>query len=125
MDVRSVCTLAATDPAAVDLSFYDVPWYGDLTGPFARACFQAPGLGVTPARRDNLTGQSLPETDPYDSGALVGEGYCGDLGAFTIDFDDAGKDSDESDGTDWGNDDYLPKCGAVRAGYAWYVFARE
>jgi hypothetical protein len=124
-DLRFVCTLAPGDAPAVDLSFYGVDWYREISAPFGASCFQTPGRGVTPDRRDNLTGLELPASDAYDSGALVGESACAAFADFTVDFDDAGKDSDESDGTDWGNDDYIVKCGTAGAGYAWYVFVRE
>jgi len=60
------------------------------------------------------------------SGYLEGEDSCGDTGDFSVDFDDRGMDSDESDGTDWGEDDSSKKCG-VRAlsDGEWFIWARE
>jgi hypothetical protein len=120
-DVRFVCLLAAGADPEVDLSFYEVDWYALTTQPFGQSCFQPT---ETPARRNNRTGDELPASDPYDSGALVGEDLCGAFDDFTVDFDDAGMNSDESDGTDWGNDDYVAKCGTAGSGYAWFVFVR-
>ncbi len=136
-DVRFTCRSdpgAAEDPFTVDLSFYDVIWYGEWTsGADADSCFEEGDDGLNaddgmPARRDNIADVSLPEGDPYtaNSGFLEGEDECGDTGDFTIDFDDRGMDSNQSDGTDWGEDDALKKCGVNDlADGQWFVFARE
>jgi hypothetical protein len=57
---------------------------------------------------------------------LEGEDWCGDTGDFTVDFDDRGMDGDQSDGTDWGEDDASHKCGrtGLRSGQ-WFIFFRE
>jgi hypothetical protein len=133
-DVRFTCK---NNPAAanmvVDLSFYDVPWYDIITtGPNdADSCFNDnTGLGQTPAippmRRDNVSGVVLPQGDQWNAGYLEGEDSCGDGGDFTVDFDDRGMDSNQADGTDWGEDDSSPKCGnGVAANGAWFIFVRE
>lgn len=133
-DVRFTCKLnvgaAAMD---VDLSFYDVPWYDIITtGTEADSCFnELDGQGQTPAipphRRDNLTGDERQAGNQWNFGYLEGEDSCNDNGDFTIDFDDRGMDSNEADGTDWGEDDSSMKCGAQVAGNngAWFIFVRE
>jgi hypothetical protein len=141
-DVRFACrdAVRAADAAmTVDLSFYDMPWYTEwTTGTDAQSCFsEADGAGEDlpqPARRNNLTAEALAlgtpwaATDPFYPGAnyLEGEDACADTSDFTVDFRDRGMDSNQSDGTDWGEDDTQLKCG--RSGLAdgqWFVFARE
>ncbi|MEZ4237208.1 MAG: MopE-related protein [Myxococcota bacterium] len=127
-DLRFTCkTLVDDVDYAVDLSFYDVPWYLEITtGTDAQSCFSEGGNpDPAPARRDNLGGVLLAAGNAYGSGALEGEDTCGDTDDFTVDFDDAGMDSDEADGTDWGEDDGKEKCGAAGSGEAWFVFVRE
>ena len=49
-----------------------------------------------------------------------------DTSDFTVDFDDRGKDSNESDGTDWGEDDGILKCGSSNlSSGAWHIWVRE
>jgi hypothetical protein len=127
-DLRFTCKALVDDPGfTVDLSFYDVPWYLEITaGTDAQSCFTEEGApDPTPERRDNLTATLLGAANPYDSGALEGEDTCGDTDDFTVDFDDAGMDSNEADGTDWGEDDGKEKCGAAEVGEAWFIFLRE
>jgi hypothetical protein len=120
-DLRFTCT-SAPDVVEVDLSFYGVSWYQDN---LETGCFlDAGNPGPTPHRRNNLTGEEKDASDPYDSGALVGEEYCGGYDDFTVDFDDAGMNSNEIDGTDWGRDDFVGKCGDYNYGYGWYVWVR-
>jgi hypothetical protein len=136
-DVRFVCRAdpgAADAPFTVDLSFYDTVWYGEWTaGTDAESCFSEGNEGANaddpiPGRRDNVTGDVLPEGDPFSAnmGFLEGEDECADEGDFTVDFDNRGMDSDESDGTDWGEDDGGKKCGVngLMDGQ-WFLFARE
>ena len=141
-DVRFACrdaVQAADAPMTVDLSFYDVPWYWEMTtGTDTDSCFSEDnGIGAdapVPARRNNLSGASLAVGAPYTAlgGAYIGAHYlegedtCSDTGDFTVDFADRGMDSDQSDGTDWGEDDTAMKCGrsGLNAGQ-WFVFARE
>ena len=126
-DMRFACKLSTADlDFEVDLSFYVVDWYPELTaGTDAQSCFSEGGNpDFPPARRDNLTGLSLPAGDPYDGGALEGEDACNDIDDFTIDFDDRGMDGDQADGTDWGEDDGKKKCGVSEAGDAWFLFVR-
>ena len=132
-DVRFACRAsvgAAGDPFDVDLSFYDVIWYDEITtGTDAESCFsEGNGVGADPppARRDNLTGMSLPAGDTWNAGYLEGEDTCNSADDFTVDFDNRGMDDDESDGTDWGQDDSSRKCGMAGLSTGqWFVFARE
>ncbi|MEQ1501891.1 MAG: MopE-related protein [Myxococcota bacterium] len=126
-DLRFSCT-TAVDPV-VDLSFYDVGWYREITtGSDADSCFnEGAGVGADPppARRDNLTGDVLPAGDPWAAGFLQGEDQCGSTDDFTVDFDDRGLNGDQSDGTDWGEDDGVPKCGTNNTLAIWYLWVRE
>ena len=140
-DVRFACrdgVAAAAAPFTVDLAFYDVTWYREFTtGADVDSCFsENTGTGVDipqPARRD-LVGNRFAAvgTEWVASGFYEGDRYlegedaCGDTADFTVDFNDRGMDSDQSDGTDWGEDDTALKCGT--SGLAtgqWFVFARE
>jgi hypothetical protein len=127
-DLRFTCKRDPTDPDfEVDLSFYDVGWYAEITrGTEADSCFLDGGVNVSPRRRNNLSGNVLAQGNPYNSGVLEGEDSCGSPTDFTVDFDDRGMDSNQSDGTDWGEDDGSDKCGVsgVNSG-AWYMFVRE
>jgi hypothetical protein len=133
-DVRFACRAAVGaegDPFDVDLSFYDVIWYDEITtGTDADSCFSerdGAGADEPPARRDNVGGVSLDAGNPWDAaGYLEGEDTCGDAGDFTVDFDDRGMDSNQADGTDWGEDDDQRKCGVndLPDGQ-WFIFARE
>lgn len=125
-DFRVACSQAAGGAFAVDLSFYDTIWYAEVTqGTDADSCFSEIGQpDLPPARRNNLSGESLPAGDPWNAGALVGEDLCDDLEDFTVDFDDRGMDSFEADGTDWGSDDGLDKCGSG-FGIGFFLFVRE
>jgi hypothetical protein len=113
----------------VDLSFYDIHWYEEITtGEDFMSCFnEADGLGYdspAPARRNNLTFEFLPEGDDWNAvGYLEGENACG-TGQFTVDFDDRGVAGNPSDGTDWGMDE-RPKCATDGSGGAWFIFVRE
>ena len=133
-DVRFTCRAAvgaAADPFDVDLSFYDTPWYTEFTtGTDAESCFsELNGLqddSPVPARRDNLGNRFRRRSDAYSAGYLEGEDSCSDAGDFTVDFDNRGMDGDQSDGTDWGEDDSQRKCGASGlASGQWFVWARE
>jgi hypothetical protein len=127
-DMRFTCKTLVTDLAyTVDLSFYDVPWYSEfVSGSDASVCFTEDANPLpTPARRNNLTNDSLTSDDPYEGGALVGEDACTDSMDFTVDFTDNGMDGDADDGTDWGEDDGKEKCGVANAGEAWFIFVRE
>jgi hypothetical protein len=128
-DVRFACKIAPTDTTmTVDLSFYDVDWYAEIAaaGTDGQSCFSdAAAPDATPSRRNNLTGVTLPSTDAYASGSLIGEDTCNDTRDFTVDFDDAGMNSNEDDGTDWGEDDMVTKCGVSNQGGAFFMFVRE
>jgi len=96
------------------------------TGSDQQCCFDHnSNQAFSPSRRNNLTGELLPEGDQWDRGALVGEDHCGDTSDFTVDFDDRGMDSDQSDGTDWGEDDSTGKCGRSGVRGEWFVWVRE
>ena len=132
-DFRISCK-ATLDQAdfTVDLAFYDVSWYQEITASAneAEVCFEeGNGSGHThppPARCNLLTAACLPVGDTWNSdGSLEGEDSCSDSGDFTIDFDDRGMDSDQSDGTDWGRDDNTGKCGTNGVGASWFVWFRH
>ena len=136
-DVRFTCRAAAAGadaPMDVDLSFYDVPWYWEMTtGTDAQSCLSegnGAGADPPPARRNNLNDDTRPAGDPWnDKGYLEMEDSCGDVNDFTIDFDDKGIDgASERDGTDWGEDDIQLKCATARARELdgqWFIFVRE
>ena len=129
-DLRFACRAFADDTDfEVDLVFYDVHWYRELTaGPDELVCFnQDDGAGADspPARADLVSGSVREAGNPWDrQGYLEGEDTCDDLEDFTVDFDDRGMDGDQNDGTDWGEDDGLPKCGRTNRGVHWFVFVR-
>ena len=134
-DVRFACRHSATrgDGFDVDLSVYSVDWYGSFTAASeAESCFNDPAhpAPVHPARRDNLTDTLLGRRTSWQAGpggALVGEDACDAPNDFTVDLHDRGMDNDERDGTDWGADDGVPKCGEgpAAADGAWFIFVRE
>lgn len=130
-DLRFTCRLQPDDEEMfVDLSFYDVGWYREITtGTDADSCFsEDDGRGADhppPARRNNRIDVFLPAGTPWNAGYLEGEDACDDEGDFTVDFLDRGMDSNQSDGTDWGKDDHAPKCGLSGRGAAWFLFFRE
>jgi YVTN family beta-propeller protein len=132
-DIRFSCrNQTHSGPFHVDLAFYDVPWYTEITSSTNEAdvCFEEDdGAGQTlppPARLDLLTGEGRPRGDQWDFGYLEGEDHCDSLGDFTVDFDDRGMDSDQGDGTDWGKDDNSLKCGQNDiSGGDWFVWMRE
>lgn len=131
-DIRFACKrLDDTSVMAVDLSFYNTPWYSEFasSNSDSQSCFnENNGVGddPPPARRNNLTDEYLPEGDPWNaSGYLEGEDNCGSYDDFTIDFDDRGLNGNESDGTDWGYDDYTQKCGYANTAGQWFIFIRE
>ncbi len=128
-DIRFACkTDVDSTTMTVDLSFYNTDWYREITtGTDNDSCFNdnnGIGQSGTPERRNNVTGDTRSLNDQWDYGYLEGEDSCGDTSDFTIDFDDRGMDSDESDGTDWGEDDNNPKCGIRGDGEAWFIFVR-
>lgn len=129
-DVRFTCRRdAAATAMDVDLSFYEVPWYLEFTtGTDADSCFSegTTGADPPPERRDNVSGTLLPFGDEWTAGFLEGEDSCSDVGDFTVDFDDRGMDSNQSDGTDWGEDDSSRKCGTTGlSGGVWHIWVRE
>ena len=132
-DLRFACRAtvgAAGAPFDVDLSFYDVIWYDEITtGTEAESCFSegnGAGADPPPARRDNIAGTSLPAGDTWNTGYFEGEDNCNSGDDFTVDFDNRGMDDNQSDGTDWGEDDLARKCGTsgLMDGQ-WFLFARE
>jgi hypothetical protein len=78
-----------------------------------------------PFRRNNLNGDTRSLGDQWDAGIFIGEDSCGDTGDFTVDFDDRGMDNNQTDGTDWGEDDSARKCGSVQNGSGyWQIWVR-
>jgi len=132
-DIRFSCRANAySGPFSVDLAFYAINWYEEITASpsDASVCFEENnGSGDTqppPARQNLLTGVTLPQGDQWNSGYLEGEDQCDSTDDFTVDFDDRGMDSDQSDPTDWGEDDAFPKCGVGwNVGGTWFVWVRE
>ncbi|RVU40708.1 DUF4215 domain-containing protein [Lujinxingia sediminis] len=133
-DMRFTCKADASTEGPtfdVDLSFYDVSWYQTITtGTDTDSCFETANGGYTGPwnRRNNLTGEFKPDTDEYNTGAMVGEATCGDIGTFTVDFDDGGAQGDPEDGTDWGNSHYGRRCGHELGPLSygiWHVWSRE
>ena len=140
-DVRFACRAQAGAHAApldVDLSFYSVVWYNEwTTGSDQDSCFsENNGQGdefPQPARRNNRNGTLLPVGTPWislvnnDQRYLEGEDQCNATDDFTVDLQDRGMNSNEADGTDWGEDDGAFKCGRqgnVQNGQ-WFVYVRE
>ncbi len=106
-----------------------MPWYGIITsGTDADSCFlegDGHGFDEAPARRDNRTGTALPAGTPWAAGFLEGEDRCRDTRDFTVDLRDRGMDGNQSDGTDWGADDGMPKCGTEGAFHGeWAIWVR-
>lgn len=128
-DVRFTCRNGSdSGPMTVDLSFYDVAWYRTVTtGTDNQSCFEVRNSPTIPAagRRNNLTNATRAAGVTHANGDLVGEDSCGDVGDFTVDFDDRGMDSNQSDGTDWGLDDGAWKCGqsGISSG-TWFFWVR-
>jgi hypothetical protein len=135
-DLRFACRdrlAPATAPFTVDVSFYGTDWYGEIAGGGPRdadTCFLDGNVPredrEPPARRNNRTGELLPRGTPFASGVLEGEDTCDDEGDFAVDFNDRGMDGNPADGTEWGEDDFVGRCGrdGVLDGQ-WFVFARE
>jgi cysteine-rich repeat protein len=128
-DVRFTCRVEPAGPSHdVDLSFYAVDWYQQLSvGGDHQSCFLPAGVNsINPARRNNLTGESLVLGTPWVNGNMVGESTCHDPLDFSVDFQDSGVGGDPEDGTDWGADDGFTKCGSNRhAAGTWQVWVRE
>ncbi|MCB9594582.1 MAG: hypothetical protein H6719_17750 [Sandaracinaceae bacterium] len=129
--VRFTCRGGFDRDELVDLSFYGVGWYAEWTvGRDDDSCFsEEDGRGFDlppPQRRDNVAGVALSSGTSWGAGYLEGEDSCGDEGDFTVDFRDRGMDSNEADGTDWGEDDGSPKCGfgSLMDGI-WQIWVRE
>jgi len=128
-DIRFACkTTPTAGTFTVDLSFYENNWYQVITeGADSATCFH-PGSGTTtatedPERRNNLTGETLPAGDVIGTSGIEGEDSCTDSGDFTVDFDAGGMDN--TDSTDWGEDDSSTLCGSSVSGGAWFVFVRQ
>jgi len=133
-DIRFTCKIDRNAQAhSVDLSFYAIGWYREITASRsdAQVCFEETnGQGdtqPTPRRKNNISGQVRNAGDQWAAGYLEGEDSCGDTGDFTVDFDDRGMDSNQRDGTDWGEDDSSKKCGSStgNANSSWQIWVRE
>jgi len=122
----------------VDLSFYGVPWYEEITrGADAVTCFnEREGAGFerpAPRRRNNVSSEIRTRGQLWQyelDGYLESEDECGALDDFTVDFDDRGLDGNEADGTDWGLDDGVAKCGGPLSQDAlsqtsWWIWVRR
>jgi hypothetical protein len=129
-DIRFACRNRPGGPGFdVDLSFYDNIWFHEMATAATDdlSCFnESDGLGADPppARKDNISGATLAAGNQWNYGYLEGEDFCGDNGDFTVDFDDRGMDSNQNDGTDWGEDDSSLKCGSS-TGSEFFIFMRE
>jgi cysteine-rich repeat protein len=132
-DIRFTCKLDRNSASYnVDMSFYNTGWYREIsTGSDAQSCFEeSNGRGYTrpaPQRKNNINNQTRARGDNWDAGYLEGEDSCGDTGDFTIDFDNRGMDSNQTDGTDWGEDDGSRKCGSSYGGTnaSWQIWVRK
>ncbi len=94
-DIRFACRRVG-EPFSVDMSFYDVDWYREITqGTDTQSCMVAPSVrsGNIPARKNNVTGQILPLGDTWNNansstgGGPSMEYNCSDPVVFTITFD--------------------------------------
>lgn len=131
-DIRFSASVSGGTPFDVDLAFFNCTWYDVLTASTSdvSVCFyEGNGAGSShglPARKNILNGNTRPLGDQWNSGYLEAEDGCSDVGDFTVDFDDRGMDSNQTDGTDWGEDDNTQKCGNVQSGtYYFFIWVRE
>ncbi len=131
-DIRFSCRADAnTGSFDVDLAFYENRWYDELTSSLFDHEIDFESSNGTHqtlpplARRNLLTSAFRPLGDQWDSGIMEGEDSAGDSGDFTVDFDNRGMDSNQSDGTDWGEDDSQKKCGTSGLdGGTWFIWVR-
>ena len=128
-DIRFACKRAINSAFEVDLSFYDIHWYDEITtGTDTDSCFnEDDGAGYdvpAPARKNNVAGTELPAGDDWNAGYLEGEDSCSETGDFAIDFDNRGNAGNGNDGTDWGESNFNERCG-TSGGVAWFIFVRE
>ncbi len=132
-DIRFTCGAVNAEGPAVDIVFYDVPWYRTITAGSDRdSCFsEADGAGALerPAiRRDLSTGavraRGQGRLHP-DGDWLEGEDACGSMDDFAVDFDGRGLEAPASP-TAWGLFDGEPRCGtgAVGEETGWQVWVR-
>jgi hypothetical protein len=128
-DIRFSCQQFFGGPMVVDLSFYDNPWYIEVTtGQDLDSCFNennGAGADTPPARRDNISGDFRPYADPYAAGFLEGEDSCGDTGGFAVDFDERGIEGVAWDHTNWGESRGIPRCDQKFTGSGWFLWIRE
>lgn len=134
-DIRFACRQDRAGSAMdVDLSFYDVPFYDQITYGVSEydTCFATNGECNDATgyfeRRDNLSGETRGVDDNYAAGEFEGEGYCDYADTFMVDFDDGGAEgNDDTDGTDWGKKWGSAVCGDeyMYGEGAWFIFARE
>ncbi len=71
-----------------------------------------------------MTGATRSLNDPWNAGYLEAENSCGSGSDFALDFDDRGIAGNPSDGTDWGEDAGVKKCGSSYSGESWFVWNR-
>ena len=130
-DIRFTCRATpGAGPMTVDISFRDRPWYREITtGTDADSCFSegnGAGHDGDGERVDNVAMMTVAAGTPWTAGYLEGEDSCTDTGDFTVDLSDRGMDSDQSDGTDWGEDDSSRKCGTSGLSTGeWHIWVRE
>jgi hypothetical protein len=138
-DFRFSCKRDVADFSfEVDLVFYGVPWYFEVTrGTDTHSCFapELDGAGdpvaspSPPPRVDLLSGTARDATDPWVDDAFHGERACVDPDSFAVDLDGPGLSAPGALGlTSWGEVDGEPRCGpaALEPGQgAWFVWLRE
>ncbi|MEM6954397.1 MAG: fibrinogen-like YCDxxxxGGGW domain-containing protein [Myxococcota bacterium] len=130
MDIRFACRRPGSSTNDVDLSFYGNDWYDEITSStdpddtcFADGSSNTNGMDPSPERQNNLTGERLQQGAAWlDSSGFEGEDSCGDDGDFTVDFNAGGLD--QTDPTDWGNDDSTGQCGSTTSTGVWLIFVR-
>jgi hypothetical protein len=119
-DIRFTCSHSSA-PATnrVDLVFYDVPWYNELTaGPEDAVCFfdGTTGAGIMPpARRDVVGDRFLAAGSPWSRGYLSSERTCATSVDFQVDFETGGGGSGST--TNWGAFNNVVYCGTALSTY--------
>mmetsp|Transcript_1500 Transcript_1500/g.4243 ORF Transcript_1500/g.4243 Transcript_1500/m.4243 type:complete len:490 (-) Transcript_1500:454-1923(-) len=139
-DMRFACALEpCRDPYAcdydVDLLFFNTLWYNHIASGKTdeETCFGLTDFSshfLAPKRCNMLNGECTSEF--WKTGEFSGEKSCGSEDDFTVDFDDRGRDSNETDGTDWGLDDGVWKCGTracdpahEQCSGSWFIWVRH
>ena len=63
-------------------------------------------------RRNNISGEHLPSSEPFAVGEMRMEWGCSDRNTFNVDFREGGLGTSFGDGTEWGSDGGAGMCGA-------------